>query len=298
MGRIATTTPTRTGAPPWQVWLALGTLYLVWGSTYLAIKVAIETLPSLLHAGVRFVIAGLTVIAVLAVRRRSALSVTRVQLATVAAVGGLLLLGGNGLVVVGEEGLASGLAALIIAAVPLWIVLLRALGGDRPAAATVGGVALGFAGVAVLLRPGGGGHSSVGHAAIVLLASLSWSAGSYLATRAPMPVNPFTATGLEMLFGGGALVVAGLLRGELSGFSVSAVSGPLMAFTAYVWLLGNAPVSQVATYAYVNPAVAVVLGALVLGEQISLQTIVGGAIILLAVAVVVAQESRRRADAD
>lgn len=300
-------TPARPAAPTWLVWLALGTVYLVWGSTYLAIKVAIETLPSLVHAGVRFLVAGAIVIGVVAVTRPAALRVTRGQLVTVAAAGVLLCLGGNGLVVLGEEGVASGLAALFVAALPLWIVLLRAAFGDRPARTTVCGVAVGFAGVAVLLRPGAGGSSDVGHGALVVGASLCWAIGSFLATRRPMPANPFVATGLEMLCGGAALLAVGLARGELSGFSLAQVSGrswfalgylivfgSLGAFTAYVWLLGNAPVSQVATYAYVNPAVAVLLGAVILNEPLNLTVIAGGLIILVAVVVVVAEEGRRQ----
>ncbi len=299
--------PPRPAAPTWLMWLALGTVYLVWGSTYLGIKVAIETLPAFTHAGARFSFAGLIVVGIIAVTRPAALRITRAQLMTVAVAGVLLLLGGNGLVAVGEEGVSSGLAALLIAAVPLWIAVLRAVFGDRPARATLVGVAVGFAGVAVLLLPRGGGHSDLGHGALVICASLSWAGGSYFATRRPMPANPFAATGYEMLFGGAALLVAGLARGELSGFSISQVSGrswfalgylvvfgSLGAFTAYVWLLGNAPVSKVATYAYVNPAVAVFLGALVLGEPLTLTVVVGGLIILVAVAVVVAEESRRR----
>jgi drug/metabolite transporter (DMT)-like permease len=298
--------PVRAAPPTWLVWTALGTVYVVWGSTYLGIKVAIETLPPLVHGGVRFFAAGLVVIAIVAVTRPASLRVTRTQLATAATVGVLLILGGNGLVAIGEESVSSGLAALIIAAVPLWIAVFRAVFGDRPARATLAGVTVGFVGVAVLLLPSGGGRSDPWHTLIVVVASLSWATGSYLATRRPMPANPFVATGLEMVIGGGATFLVGVARGELSGFSLDQVSGrswfavgylvvfgSLIAFTAYVWLLGNAPVSQVATYAYVNPAVAVFLGALVLGEPITLSVLVGGLVILVAVAVVVAEEGRR-----
>lgn len=309
--------PPKSAAPGWLVWLALGTVYLLWGSTYLGIKVAVESLPPLIMSGVRFLTAGLIVLAILAVVRPATLRVTRQQLGTVAVVGVLLLLGGNGLVSIGEQQVASGLAALLIAAVPLWIVLLRAVSGDRPTVATLAGVAVGFVGVAVLLlgSPGarsggvhsGGGHSDVRHAALVILASLSWAAGSYLGTRRPMPASPFAATAYEMVIGGAVMAMVGLLRGEASGLSLAQVSGrswlalaylgafgSLVAFTAYVWLLGNAPVSQVSTYAYVNPAVAVVLGALILGEPITVAVLIGGAVILVAVAVVVAEEARRR----
>ncbi|MEP6696622.1 MAG: EamA family transporter [Pseudonocardiales bacterium] len=294
-------------APAWLVWLALGTVYLVWGSTYLGIKVAVESLPPLLMSGARFFAAGLVMLTVLAVARPAALRVTRAQLGTVAAVGVLLLLGGNGLVAVGEQRVASGLAALLIAAVPLWIVLLRALSGDRPTRTTLAGVAVGFAGVAVLMLGSLGGRSDAGRVAMVMLAALLWAAGSYHGTRRPMPANPFTATAYEMLVGGGVMMVAGVSRGELSGFSLGqvtgrswlalgylAVFGSLVAFTAYVWLLRSAPVSQVSTYAYVNPAVAVLLGALILGEPVTATVAIGGLVILGSVAAVVAEEARRR----
>ncbi len=308
MGLVASSTTVssdRTSRSGWRVWLALGTVYLVWGSTYLAIKIAIETLPSLTHAGVRFTIAGLVLVGVLSVSRPAALRVSAPRLATAAAVG-VLLLGGNGIVVVAEEGVSSGLAALLIAAVPLWIVVLRTVTGDRPSPVTLAGVAVGFAGVAVLLRPGATDRSDLPHAALVVLASLSWASGSFLATRRPMPADPFAATAYEMLFGGAVLLVAGLLRGETAGLNLAAVSGrswlafgylvvvgSLVTFTAYVWLLGNAPVSQVATYAYVNPAVAVLLGALILHERVTPTVVVGGLVILVSVAVVVAVEVRR-----
>ncbi len=299
--------PARTAPPAWLVWVALGTVYLVWGSTYLGIKVAIESLPPLLMSGVRFFAAGVVMLVIVAVVRPAALRVTRAQLATVSVVGVLLLLGGNGLVAVGEQRVASGLAALLIAAVPLWIVLFRVLSGDRPTRATLAGVATGFIGVAVLMVGSISGHSDVGHTALVMLAGLLWAVGTYLGTIRSMPANPFAATAYEMVIGGGVMIAAGMARGELSGLSLAHVTGrswiamaylivfgSLAAFTAYVWLLANAPVSQVSTYAYVNPAVAVLLGALILGEPITLTVVVGGLVILVAVAVVVAEEARRK----
>lgn len=299
--------PAKPAPAAWLVWLALGTVYLVWGSTYLGIKVAVESLPPLLMSGTRFFAAGLIMMGVLAVVRPAALRVTRQQLGTVAGVGILLLLGGNGLVAVGELRVASGLAALLIAAVPLWIVLFRSLSGDRPSRTTLAGVAIGFTGVAVLMLGSIGGHSDPAHAALVMMAALLWAGGTYLGTRRPMPANLFAATAYEMVIGGGVMVAAGLLRGELSGFSPAQVTGrswialvylvvfgSLAAFTAYVWLLGNVAVSQVATYAYVNPAVAVLLGALILGERVTPAVVVGGVVILVAVAMVVAEQARRK----
>jgi drug/metabolite transporter (DMT)-like permease len=291
-----------------RVWVALGIVYVVWGSTYLAIRFAIETMPPLLSAGIRFVLAGLILlVVVVAARGWGALRVTRAQATTAAASGVLLLLGGNGLVSVAEQRVDSGLAALLVACIPLWIVVLRAALGDRPGLATAGGVVLGFAGVALIFLPGDSGETDVGYAALCVLAALSWAVGSLLVTRRPVPADPLALTTIEMLAGGAALLVVAPLRGELAGFSVAEVSGKswlalgylivfgsLVAFTAYVWLLGNAPVSLVSTYAYVNPAVAVLLGALLAGERLTGAALAGGLVVLAAITVVVTAESRRQ----
>ena len=291
-----------------RVWGALGIVYVVWGSTYLAIRYAIETMPPLLSAGVRFLLAGLILLAVVvAVRGRDALRVTRPQATTAAVSGVLLLLGGNGLVSVAEQRVESGLAALLVACIPLWIVVLRAGLGDRPGLATTGGVALGFAGVALIFLPGDSGETDLAYAALCVLAALFWAIGSLLVTRRPVPADPLTLTTIEMLAGGAALLVVAAGHGELAGLSVAAISGKswlalgylivfgsLIAFTAYVWLLGNAPVSLVSTYAYVNPAVAVLLGVLLAGERLTGATLAGGLVVLAAVAVVVTAESRRQ----
>jgi drug/metabolite transporter (DMT)-like permease len=218
----------------------------------------------------------------------------------------LLLLGGNGLVSVAEQKVDSGLAALLIACVPLWIVALRAGLGDRPGPATAGGVLLGFAGVALIFLPGGS-RGDLGYVALCLLAAFFWAAGSLLVTRRPVPADPLVLTTVEMLAGGVALLVVSAGRGELTGFSFGAVSGAswlgvaylvvfgsLVAFTAYVWLLGHVPVSVVSTYAYVNPAVAVLLGALIANERLTGAALAGGLVVLAAVAVVVTAEGRRQ----
>ncbi len=294
--------------PAWKVWTALGLVYVFWGSTYLAISYAVETLPPLLSAGLRFAVAGALLAAYLAVRRgRSSFRATRQQLLGAAAVGVLLLLGGNGLVTLAEQReLPSGLAALLIAAVPLWVVLLRAGGGDRPAGRTLLGVAIGFAGVALLLLPGARPQGvPLLPAVLVVGAGVLWSIGSYAATRLDLPADPLLTTVVQMLGGSVALAAAGLLRGEspapaeVSATSVLALAylvvfGSLVAFTAYSWLLGVAPVSQVSTYAYVNPVVAVLLGAVIAGEAVEGVTVLGGAVTVLAVAVVVSEEGRRR----
>ncbi|MEN3362220.1 MAG: hypothetical protein V7637_6202 [Mycobacteriales bacterium] len=291
-----------------RVWVALGVVYLVWGSTYLGIKFAIESVPALLHAAVRFAVAGLILlIAVVAVRGRAVLRVSAAQLTTAAVSGVLLLAGGNGLVSVGEERVPSGVAALIVASVPLWIVVLRAALRDRPAPATAFGVLVGFAGVALLLLPGRGGGFDVGYAAIIVVASVSWSVGSLLVAKRPVPADPLVLSAVQMLAGGVVLTGLSAWRGELSGFDAGQVTvrswaalaylivfGSLLAFTAFVWLLGQAPVSVVATYAYVNPAVAVLLGVLFAGERPSALTFGGGLVILVAVALVVTAEGRAR----
>jgi drug/metabolite transporter (DMT)-like permease len=286
---------------------ALGIVYVVWGSTYLAIRYALEGFPALLSAGLRFAAAALLLLGYLAVRRPAALRATRGQLVTAAVSGILLLAGGNGLVTVAEQRVDSGLAALLIGCVPLWIVVLRALRRDRPAAATAAGVLVGLAGVALIFVPGGSGDTDLGYAALCVLAALSWAVGSLLVTLRPVPADPLALTAVEMAAGGVVLLVAAAARGEYGRFEPGAapgsawfalaylvVFGSLVAFTAYLWLLGNAPVSLAATYAYVNPAVAVLLGALIAGERLTGVELVGGLIALTAVALVVTAESRQR----
>jgi drug/metabolite transporter (DMT)-like permease len=296
-------------APAWKVWTALWLVYVLWGSTYLAIAYVVETVPPLLGMGLRFGAAALLLAGFVAVRRGpSALRVTRRQARTAAVVGLLLLLGGNGGVALAEsQGLPSGLAALLVAVIPLWVVLLRWLARDRPSGLTVTGVVVGLAGLAVLLLPGAR-PSGVALAAVVtvLVGSLLWSVGSFYATRAELPADGLTATALEMAAGCVGLVVVGLARGERldveavepSGWIALAylvVFGSLVAYTAYSWLLTVAPVSQVSTYAYVNPVVAVALGAALRDEAVTALTLLGGGITLVAVAVVVREEGRRRA---
>jgi drug/metabolite transporter (DMT)-like permease len=295
--------------PPWQVWSALGVVYVVWGSTYLAIALVVRDLPPLLSASVRFLVAAGLLAAYLLVRRgRGALRAPGSAWLRASVVGVLLLLGGNGLVTLAEQrSLPSGLAALLVAGVPFWVVLLRALSGDRPTARVLLGVLVGFAGVAVLLLPGARPQGVSGVAvALVLSSSLLWSLGSFVAARGGLPADPLLATTAEMTAGAVALGVAGLLHGERlhpsavgavswGGLAYLVVAGSLAAFSAYSWLLGVAPTSQVATYAYVNPVVAVGLGALVLGEHVGLVALLGGLVTVLGVAVVVSTEGRRPA---
>ncbi|WP_030694627.1 EamA family transporter [Streptomyces globisporus] len=302
--RTAAPVPARriTGA----VWAALGIVYVVWGSTYLGIRIVVETLPPFLSGGARFVTAGLLLAAIVAWRQGpAALRVTRRELGSAVLVGLLLILGGNGLVVLAETSIPSGLAALLVAAVPVWVVLLRTVFGDRPGPGAYGGVLLGFAGLGVLTVPGLSGEVKIGGVLLVLVAALLWSVGSVSSARLSMPANPFTASAYEMLAGGLAALTLGLLRGEHQGLDLGAVSGrswaalaylvvfgSLVAFTAYAWLLQTAPVSLAATYAYVNPVVAVLLGALVLDEALTWPILLGGAIVVGGVCLIVSTERR------
>jgi drug/metabolite transporter (DMT)-like permease len=297
-----------------RVWTALVTVYVVWGSTYLAIRYAIGAdtgqrgFPPLLMGGVRFLVAGGLMYAV-AIRRPAHDGepdpVGRREWKSCAIVGLALLLGGNGLVMLAERSVDSGIAAVVIALVPIWTaVLALVLGRERLRGIAVTGLAVGFLGAAVLANPASADHVAPGGIALLLCATLSWASGSYYSKSATVPRRPLVMTGMEMLCGGAGLVVAGLLRGELSdldlgavgwtawaGFAYLVVFGSMLAFTAYVWLLRNARLSLVTTYAYVNPAVAVLLGALFLGESLTGQTLVASALILVGVGLVVSGRS-------
>jgi drug/metabolite transporter (DMT)-like permease len=296
---VTTTAPTH---PVWLAWLALGVVYVVWGSTYLAIRVMVETVPALLGAGVRFLIAGGLLCAWLRVRRgRGALRTGRRSLAAAALVGVLLTAGGNGLVTVAERRIASSLAALVVASVPLMIVLIRALTGEKVSRSALAGVGVGFVGVAILVVPGGsGGHTELIGVLTVLAAAACWGAGSVVSTRVRLPRDPLASTAFQMLAGGAVMVVAGALTGEAGELDLAHVStrsglafaylvvfGSLAAFTAYAWLLQHVPIARVSTYAYVNPVIAVGLGWAVLGEQIAATTALGAAVIVAAVAFIV-----------
>lgn len=291
---------------PLLVWGALAIVYVVWGSTYLGIRISIETLPPMLQGTLRFVTAALLLGGFLVIRKgRGAFRMSWRQAGGAALVGVLLLTGGNGMVAVAEQHISSGLAALLVAAVPLWLVVLRLAFRDRPAVLTLAGVLVGFCGVAALSLNGGGEAADTSGIVVILLASVSWSVGSFLSGRIPMPRDAWTASTIEMLAGGLGLAVAGLSLGErldlaaVSGRSWLALAylvlvGSLVGFTAYTWLLGNAPISLVSTYAYVNPVVAVVLGVLVVDEHVTPQILVGGLVILVGVALVVSTERRGR----
>jgi drug/metabolite transporter (DMT)-like permease len=297
--------PARAGAvspaaPAWKVWTALWIVYLVWGSTYLAIRVMVETVPPLLGAGTRFAVAGAVMIGVLSLRR--SVRPTRAQLLSALLVG-ILLPGANAVVTVAEQEVPSSVAALLIASVPLWVILMRRGSGERVSRAGIGAVLVGFAGVALLLRPG----EQSGDATVLGLAAVMWASGSFASPRLKLPGDPLVSTGWQMLLGGLVIVAVGLAVGEApevdpQAFSTRSVLalgylivfGSWLAFTAYAWLLQNAPISKVSTYAYVNPVVAIVLGFLILDEVVTPVTVVGAAIIVVAVALVVRIENARR----
>ena len=294
-------------APAWQVWVALGTVYLVWGSTYLGIRVMVRYLPPLVAMGTRFAIAGLLMAAgVRLLTGRGALRVSARQLGSAALVGVLLLTVGNGAVAVAEQTLPSGLAALLVAAMPLWLVALRAIFGDRPLRLTVLGTLVGFVGIAVLARPGSAGPGvHAWGALVVLVGTISWATGTFLSPRLAMPDSPFVATTYEMLAAGAVMLLAALGSGELHGLHLAQVPaqgwwalaylvvfGSLVAFTAFVWLTRSAPLSLVSTYAYVNPVVAVLLGMLILSEPLTAAVVAGGSLAVLGVAIVVRSERR------
>jgi drug/metabolite transporter (DMT)-like permease len=277
-----------------KTWTALVTVYLIWGSTYLAIAVAVETLPPLFAVSTRFIAAG--AIMALVVRRRG--GTMRAPWRTIAscAVIGCLLPGANAVLFYAERNVPTGLASLIIASVPLWVVVLRLVGRERLPLPALIGVGIGFAGVAVLAHPSGG--ASTWGIVLCVISALMWSLGSVLSRWLPMPKDPFTATSYEMLAGGFVMLPFGLATmGSFSPSWGSAFAwiylvtfGSVVGYTAYVWLLANAPLGTVSTYAYVNPVVAIALGVLFRGEHLSTQILIGAVIVVAAVAAVVRQE--------
>jgi drug/metabolite transporter (DMT)-like permease len=290
--------------------LGLLVLYFVWGSTYLGIAVAIETIPPFTMAAIRFLIAGFIVVAAVAIRRPDGLrrpSVSEIRDSVV--VGILLAAVGNGFVTLGEQTVPSGIAALFIALVPVWFAVLgRIIFGDRLPRLATFGIVIGFAGVALLAWPVGGPSGALEPMGLllVLLAPIGWSSGSlFAARRAHQPHPALLATGVQMIGGGAALALMSVLTGEAARFDPSTVSGSslaalvyltligsLVGYSTYAWLLSAAPVSVVSTYAYVNPVVAVVLGALVLQEPITPRTVIAGAVILVAVALILTARGR------
>ncbi len=284
--------------PKWKIMSAYGAVYLLWGSTYLAIRIAIETLPPFLMAGIRFVIAG-TLLYVWA-RLRGAPRPLKVHWRSAVIVGALLLLGGNGGVVWSEQFVTSGIAALLVATVPLWMSLLQILWKQesRPSLQSLAGILLGFSGIWFLAAPNPSDIHGVPlwAAAVLTLAALSWAAGSLLTRHLPLPDSSSASTGMEMIAGGICLLFASLLSGEPQHVNFAEVSfrswlaltylvvfGALVGFSCYIWIVKVTPPALSSTYAYINPVVAVFLGWMILGEPLTPRILTGAAVIIAAV---------------
>jgi drug/metabolite transporter (DMT)-like permease len=286
---------------------AFAAIYLLWGSTYLAIRFAVETIPPFLMAGTRHLAAGVILYAY--ARRKGAPPPTARNWKAAAAIGALLLLGGNGLVSWAETRMASGPAALIVASVPLWMVALSAAAERRrPPTAVIAGVAAALGGIALLVLPHRSGDAvPLLPAAALVVAALSWSVGSLWSRRASLPKETLLATAMEALAGGAILWIAGLAFGEGAGLDFRAVTfrsvaalaylvvfGSVVGFSSYVWLLKVAAPERVSTYAFVNPIVAVVLGIVLGGEVLTLRIALAGAAVIGAVSLILVVGARRR----
>jgi drug/metabolite transporter (DMT)-like permease len=276
-----------------KVFVALGTVYVIWGSTYLGIYYAGRTIPPLFAASTRFIASG-SIMALVVFARGGTLRVSRRALLSCVVIG-CLLPGANSILFFAERNVPTGLASLIIASVPLWVAALR-LTRERLPWQVLAGVGIGFAGVGVLAQPSGG--AKWWGVALCFCSAVMWATGSFLSARLVMPKDPFAATSLEMLAGGfvmlpmGAFTVHGFSpsAGSIAGWIYLVIFGSVVGYTAYVWLLANAPLGMVSTYAYVNPVVAITLGVLFRGEHLTWRLLVGAVIVVAAVATVVRKE--------
>jgi len=288
-----------------RAWIALWTVYILWGSTYLGIELAGETIPPVFAAGLRFTTVGVVLSSWMLIRHGTAPFRLGWARAGSTVLCGLLLIGANATLFVAERRVPIGLASLIFASVPLWLVVLRSAGGDRPRRASLAGTAVGFIGVALLLRPGG--EATVTGVLLVVAAALSWAVGTFLSSRLPMPHDAVTTAGIQGLAGGLLLIPVGMALSDgeslnpadwstrsLLGLLYLIVFGSIFGYTAYVWLVSNVPLGTVATYAYVNPLVAITLGVVFLHEAVTWQIAAGAAVILTSVAVVIRNEMSRR----
>lgn len=311
---MPTSAPFRSAPSGASIWLGMLVLYVVWGSTYLGISIAVDSIPPFVMAAARFLLAGTILLAWSVARdRRSFVLPTRREVRDSAIVGALLLGGGMGFVAFAEQTVPSGIAALLIATMPIWVAVFgRIFLGERLPRLAILGVLVGFVGVAVLAAPsivGGTGALEPVGLLFCLLSPLAWASGSLFAShRAVLPARPLVATGLQMVLGGIVLSVMAIGTGEVVSFDIGAVTrdsfiaflyltvvGSLLAFTVFGWMLRVAPLPLVTTYAYVNPIVAVILGAIILGEIIDPRTVVAGTIIVVAVALIVTARGRMAA---
>jgi drug/metabolite transporter (DMT)-like permease len=286
---------------------AFAAVYLIWGSTYLAIRLAIDTIPPLLMAGVRFLVAGAILFPIAywsGDRQGDRLTPAHWRAALV--VGALLLTGSNGVITFAEQHVASGVVALLVATTPMWMAAFAHFGGrQRVSRLGVAGVVAGLVGVGLMLRPGSLGAVPPLWIAFTLLSPLCWAAGSVYAQGAPMPRRPLLVTATQMLCGGALLCLVAAAAGEwgqlhlsaitltsLAGFAYLVVAGSLVGYTAYMYVLGRVSPRAASSYAYVNPLVAVLLGWAFLGENVATTTLVAGALIVVAVVVLLAGDRR------
>ncbi|HEY7738357.1 MAG TPA: EamA family transporter [Candidatus Limnocylindria bacterium] len=310
--------PSPTAAPArWRVAAALGIVYVVWGSTYLGIAVMVETLPPLVAAGVRYSVAGVILLIALIAwhrfRNQPLERPTLIHWRSALVIGTLLLLGGNGGVVLAEQRIATSIAALVIATSPIWMALFEAIvARERPSWLTIVGLVAGTVGVAILVVPlEGTPPIDIIGLALVFGAAITWSIGAVFAKRVEMPRAPLQGAGLEMLCGGLVMLAVGTLRGELgsvdpAAFSIQSilallyliVFGSLIAFSSYIWLLHTVPITVVSTSAYVNPIVAVTLGVIILNEPMTPRTWLAAGIILAAVIAMVSGRPRGVSEAE
>ncbi|HEY5022348.1 MAG TPA: EamA family transporter [Gemmatimonadaceae bacterium] len=293
---------TEKGASRAQIIAAFASIYIIWGSTYLAIRYAIETIPPFIMGGTRFLVSG--ALLYLWARSRGASRPTKLHWRNAIIAGGFLLLGGNGAVVWAEQFVPSGLTALLVSILPIWLVIIEWVRPPRkrPTGAVLVGLVLGFIGIIVLVGPGnvsGQGDVRPLGALVLIFGSLSWAIGSFWSRDAKLPESALLTTGMEMLGGGALLIIIGVLSGELSHLDIHHVSrsstvglvylitfGSLLGFTSYIWLLDKVSPAHLGTYAYVNPIVAVVLGWAIAGERLSIRTGVAAAIVICAVALI------------
>jgi drug/metabolite transporter (DMT)-like permease len=290
-----------------KLWINLGLVYVIWGSTYAGIAIVGQTVDPLLGVGTRFVAAG-TLLAIFLKFRGVSLRVTRAEFLSTALIGFLLLTLGVGLLSMGELVVPTGVASLLICGTALWVALFRTLSGDRPSRRTLLGVIIGLAGMVVLVVPGNAAIAGADSALVlpwtlaILVGSLAWSFGSFISQRLQLPKNLLVMSAWEMLIGGAILLIVGFALGERIRFEeISAASwwawvylvlaGSLVGYLAYIWLLGNAPISLVATYSYINPVVAVALGVVLLKESITANMMFGGLIVLAGVILTITAET-------
>jgi drug/metabolite transporter (DMT)-like permease len=295
-------------SPPstWKLVLAFASIYLIWGSTYLAIRIGVQTIPPFTMAAIRFFIAGVILLGI--AQARGAGWPRARHWKSAAIIGAFLPLGGNGLVTWASQTITSGFAALVIATVPMWVVLLDWIrpGGRRPSPQVMLGVGAGVAGVALLTAPGGGDFNPAA-ALVLLLAALFWATGSVYSRNADYPDSPVLATAMQLLCGAVFLLIAGFLSGEPSRIDPQAITsgsilalaylivfGAVIGYTAYIWLVRVTTPAKAATYAFVNPTVAVVLAWLFDGERLSPQKLVAAAIIIASVGIIIRGQDRAR----